>query len=375
MAPIHVCISGSYGGMNLGDEAILQSIVRQLRADVPVEITVFTRDGEDTQRRHGVERIVQPRDTTRERMRAEIDQCDLFILGGGGLLYDRDAERYLRDVMAAQQAGVATMTYAISAGPLNDPNARRIVRRALNGCALLTVRDRLAQKLLEDIGIEREVIVTADPALLIEPEAVDAEMLEREGLAFQRRLVAMSVREPGPAAPELDPDHYHSLLANAADYIVDRFDADVVFLPLERLRQDLQHSHAVIAKMRRADRATVLKGDYTPGQLIDLMTRFDFAVGMRLHVLIFAAIAGVPFVALPYASKVRGFLEDLQMDTPPLERVGSGQLIALIDRAWDRREGIRTTIQRAVPELQARARKTHTLMLELLHGRAALPVG
>jgi hypothetical protein len=47
----------------------------------------------------------------------------------------------------------------------------------------------------------------------------------------------------------------------------------------------------------------------------------------------------------------------------------------LIDRAWDRREGIRTTIQRAMPELQARAVKTHTLMLELLQGRAALSVG
>jgi len=30
-----VGITGSYGGMNLGDEAILQSIIAQLRKDVP----------------------------------------------------------------------------------------------------------------------------------------------------------------------------------------------------------------------------------------------------------------------------------------------------------------------------------------------------
>ena len=39
-----VGISGSFGGLNLGDEAILQSMIAQLRRSLPVEITVFTRD-------------------------------------------------------------------------------------------------------------------------------------------------------------------------------------------------------------------------------------------------------------------------------------------------------------------------------------------
>ena len=55
-------ISGSYGGLNLGDEAILQSIIAQLRATVPCEITVFSRDAKDTAARHKVERSVAVRD-------------------------------------------------------------------------------------------------------------------------------------------------------------------------------------------------------------------------------------------------------------------------------------------------------------------------
>ncbi len=58
------------------------------------------------------------------------------------------------------------------------------------------------------------------------------------------------------------------------------------------------------------------------------MGRFEFAVGMRLHFLIFAALRGAPFAALPYASKVTGLLEDLEMETPPLGSIGIGQLIA-----------------------------------------------
>ena len=42
--PFRVGISGSYGGLNLGDEAILQSIVKQLRDSLLVEIVVFSRD-------------------------------------------------------------------------------------------------------------------------------------------------------------------------------------------------------------------------------------------------------------------------------------------------------------------------------------------
>ena len=127
----------------------------------------------------------------------------------------------------------------------------------------------------------------------------------------------MSVREPGVAAPGLDEKIYHGLLANAADFMVDRFDAERGVRADGAPVLDTQHSHAVIAKMLRAQRATVLKGEYTPGQLLSWIGKFDFALGMRLHFLIFSAIAGTPFVALPYAGKVSGFLEALDLVAPP----------------------------------------------------------
>ncbi|HEY6864997.1 MAG TPA: polysaccharide pyruvyl transferase family protein, partial [Burkholderiales bacterium] len=116
-----VGISGSYGGMNLGDEAILQSIVAQLRRDLPVEITVFSRNAEDTRKRHKVERAVPVRKLSRAEVTPEIERLDLLLLGGGGILYDRDAETYLREVALAGELGVPVLLYAISAGPLVTP--------------------------------------------------------------------------------------------------------------------------------------------------------------------------------------------------------------------------------------------------------------
>jgi polysaccharide pyruvyl transferase WcaK-like protein len=148
--------------------------------------------------------------------------------------------------------------------------------------------------------------------------------------------------------------------------MVERLAAQVVFIPMERENQDIQHSHAVVAKMQNARHATVLRGEYSPPQLIGLANHFAFAVGMRLHFLIFAALAGVPFIALPYASKVHGLVADLELDAPPMERVTVGQLIAVIDRAWDHRDEIRVHVTSRLPALQARARMTHQRLLEML---------
>jgi polysaccharide pyruvyl transferase CsaB len=361
-----VGISGSYGGLNLGDEAILEGIVKELRRAVPVEITVFSRDAEDTRARHKVERVVEVRKLSRDEVLPEIQRLDLLILGGGGILFDGEAQVFLREVVLAHEHRVPVMVYAISAGPLRDGAAQAMVRDGLSRAAVVTVRERGARQVLEDAGVHREILVTADPALLLEPQPLPKDALRREGLDTGRPLVGVSVREPGAAAPEIGEQAYHKLLADAADFMVDRYDADVVFVPLEPKMVDVQHAHAVVAQMLRAQRATVLKGEYTSGQLLALMGHFAFAVGMRLHFLIFASLQNLPFVALPYAPKVSGFLDDLGIEVPPLEQVSAGRLIAYIDQAWDRRRLLQARIGRALPALRERAMKNNDIAVRLL---------
>jgi polysaccharide pyruvyl transferase CsaB len=373
-AVFHVGISGSYGGLNLGDEAILEAIVTELRRALPVEITVFSRNPEDTLARHRVERAVPVREMSRDEVLPEIERLDLFILGGGGILFDAEAHLYLREVALAQERQIPVMVYAVSAGPLRDPAAQKLTQTCLSRATAVTVRERKALQVLEEIGVHREIEVTADPALLLRPEPLPPDALTREGLDG-RRLVGISVREPGVAAPDIDENHYHALLANAADYMVDRLDADLVFVPMERQVLDTQHSHAVVAKMAHAQRATVLKGEYTSGQMLTIIGHFAFAVGMRLHFLIFAALQRVPFVALPYASKVTGFLDALEMPMPPLQQVNAGRLIAHIDRSWDLHRDLQARIDKALPSLQERARDNNDIAVRLLLNRTPAAEG
>jgi polysaccharide pyruvyl transferase CsaB len=364
---LRIGISGSYGGVNLGDEAILHSIVDQLRSTLQVrEIVVFSRDPQDTLARHAVDRALAMREMTREESRAEVEQLDLLILGGGGILYDKGVEVYLREVALAHEARIPVVVYAIGAGPLKQAESRQLVREHLASAALVTVRDRQTLRLLQDAGVEREIQLTADPALLLQPKDLNSELLAREGLDAKRLLIAFSVREPGPAAPDIQAEHYQALLADTADFMIDRYDADVAFVAMERAHKDLQQSHAVAARMHHARRAHILRGDYTSHDVLALLARCTFAVGMRLHFLIFAALQGVPFVALPYASKVTGLIEDLELQMPPLQQVSTGRLIAHLDYCWDHRDKLREQIRARLPALQERARATQRLLVETL---------
>jgi polysaccharide pyruvyl transferase CsaB len=358
-------ICGSYGGLNVGDEAILTVALNQLRRTIPgVGLTIFTRDCDHTAQHHDAERCIDARCALRDELAAEVERLDLLLLGGGGILYDWEAEHYLHLPRIAQAMGVRTATYAIGAGPLERRGERKAVADVLNGMARITVRDVRDRRLLEEIGVDQEVIVTADPALLLE-SAPGRDALEREGIRGDRRLVGMSVREPGGAAAEVEDGVYHSLLAHAGDYAADRFDADIVFVPMER--RDVKEAHRVIAEMGLPDRASVLRAPLGPREMLDVIGQLDMAIGMRLHFIIFAALNGLPILALPYAPKVTSFLDRLGLPTPRLvEREHAGVLLAAIDRMWDLRHERARSMPAALAAMRHDARRTPHLMAELL---------
>lgn len=352
-------ISGSYGGLNIGDEAILTAAVEQLRLTVPgVEIVVFSRNAEHTRANHAVDRVVSPRDTMRGEIAPEVERLDLLLLGGGGILYDAEAHTYLREAMIAQIRGIPTHAFAIGVGPLKGPRERDAVRDGMNRMSGITVRELGAKRLLEEIGVEVPVTVTADPALLLTSEPFTEPMLLDVGIPLDRPLVGMSVREQGVAAPDLSEAAYHALLAESADFIVERFGARVVFVPMERA--DVRESHRVIGAMTLSEMAHVLPYRYSPRQIAGLMRHFELAVGMRLHFMIFAAISGTPVIALPYAGKVSDFLVSLGIEPRPLHTT-AGTFLADLDRLWDNRAQQKALLKERVPGLQERARLTAPL--------------
>jgi polysaccharide pyruvyl transferase CsaB len=369
---------GSYGGLNVGDEAILTSMLATLRAAVPFsEVVVLSRDAPHTRDAHSVDRVIDARRGRCDAVSEEIARLDVLVLGGGGLLYDGEATEYLRHVRTAHRSGVPTVAYAIGVGPLTTPEDRGAVREVVSAMTRVTVRDEDSKRVLQEVGVERPIEVVADPALLLTAEPFPADALVRDGVDTSGRLIAMSVREPGRAAPDLAVDAYHSTLAAVADFAVHRFDGQVVFIPMER--GDVRESHAVLARMVAPDQARVLHGAYGPLEVLGLMHHMDLAVGMRLHFLIFAALSDVPFVPLPYAGKVADFARAVGVPMPGnLDRDAVGPLLSAVDRLWDERLKNAERARGRIEKLKPRAAVTLQQVLDVLPRpsmRAAVAAG
>ncbi len=362
-------VLGSYGGLNSGDEAICAGVISSILNRVPEALIVlFSRDVAHSCEHHHVDAVYPSREVSRDDLAPVLSDLDVLLVGGGGLFYDGEAQAYTYLVRLAQRLGVTTAAYAVGAGPLDDPSERAAVAETFDQMAAITVRDDVSKRTLEAAGVTRPMQVTADPALLVRaPRTGKAtaradEPFALEGIDTTQRLVGMSVREAGNAAPDISLEHHHALLASAADFLVHRVDATVVFVPMER--SDIAHAHAVMADMNAPEHARVLSGSHTPERLLQMISHFDFAVGMRLHFLIFAAVARVPFLPLAYAAKVSDFVRNLDMPLPPsAERAHAGTLLAAIDRAWDMRRVLKTRLDETVPPLERRAEKTIDIIL------------
>ncbi len=361
-----VGVLGSYGGRNLGDEAILTSLLTDLRARRPdVRVLVFSRNPDHTRGAYPGVDVVGWEGVSRWQTTDAMNRLDALVVGGGGILYNTQARRYLRLAREAQDWGVPVFTYAVGVGPLTEEPDCAIVRAVLAGAADVTVRDEESRLVLEEVGVTQRITVTADPALLLEAEEFPAEALRTEGVPEGRRLVGMSVREPGRAAEHLDVDAYHQLLAQMGDFLVHRLDAQLLFVPMER--DDIRHAHAVLSHMTAVEHCRVLHGNYRPRQLMGLMRHLDLAVGMRLHFLIFAALMGVPFLPLPYAGKVFDFAQ--QTGAPALigvVREAAGPLLAKVDQLWDERPVRMAETLARVAALRERSARTGERLAALL---------
>ncbi|HXF33999.1 MAG TPA: polysaccharide pyruvyl transferase family protein, partial [Candidatus Acidoferrales bacterium] len=147
---LRLLVSGYYGFGNLGDEALLATIVEGIRRRHPgAVVDVLSADPNGTSRTYGVE--ATPRADMRA-VRTAILRADCVLSGGGGLFQNSTSTRsllyYTGIVRSAIRSGKKTMIFAQSIGPL-DFIGRAIVRVACRGIGAATVRDERSRTLLQ----------------------------------------------------------------------------------------------------------------------------------------------------------------------------------------------------------------------------------
>ncbi len=284
---VRVALFGYYGFGNLGDEAVLQAALRHLREEVGgLEAWVLSADPAWTEAVHGVRAV---RRTDLQAVRRAFLRADVVCSGGGSLFQDVTSWRspLFYGLLHELARSRPVVVYAQGVGPLRRRLSRAVTRRAMHRAAVVTVRDRDSAALLRQLGVARPVEVVCDPALDLSPR--------RQGPV--RDVLAVSVRP----WPQVRWEQLAQALGRAARGA--GLSVRVVCL----------HPNVDLPASRQL--AAALSGQLvvppTPQDALDELSDAHVAVGMRLHFLVLAASAGVPFVGVAYDPKVSSFADSV----------------------------------------------------------------
>ena len=329
-----VVMCGAYGRGNAGDEAILEAILKEMRAiDPDMPVHVLSRNPESTRLTYRVNAIhfFSPF----KWMRA-MRHSRLYINGGGSLIQDVTSRRslwyYLTNIRAAKFLGCKVQMYGCGIGPVTRESHRRLAARIINRSVdVITLREPDSLSELQAMGITRpRALLTADPALILPAasnDTVDSAMLSA-GIPTHGNYICFTLRLWKGFAENV------GAISAAAEYAYHTYGLIPIFLSVEN-RTD--PNAARLAAKNITVPHYFFDSHHDAGTIIGILSRMQAVVSMRLHTLIFAAGHGIPLVGIVYDPKVSAFLryigQDLFID---LDKLNKTDLCAMIDAAVEK---------------------------------------
>ncbi|WP_347862218.1 polysaccharide pyruvyl transferase family protein [Salimicrobium sp. PL1-032A] len=232
-----------------------------------------------------------------QRRRESVPGCDR----AGTVLY------YTFVIKLARFYNLPVYLYSQGVGPLHTSFARFAVRSALKHVEG-SVRDAESRDLLRDIGVRKDFPVIPDPVLeqYIRTEDED-DWISSQGIPSP--VITVSLRDWNGS------DHYKKSLAATLDHFSTKGYA-IVFVSMHG-SPDSQVAEEVSHLME--EKAWISPSFLSLRAKATIIARSELLIGMRLHSLIFAANAEVPFAALSYDPKIDAFAREL--DQPLLGNI------------------------------------------------------
>lgn len=361
-------ISGYYGFQNIGDDALLMSIINDLRKYKPdIKILILSKIPAGTSRDYGVDSISR---VNILRIFGAMRNARAFIYGGGNLLQDNTSTRslvfYLGIVWFAKKMKLKVMFYANGIGPLHKNVGRLLTKKIMNKVDLITLREELSCYELKSMDIgEPRILVTADSAFTVidRLEAASCDIPELAGVDAGTPILGISLRKY-PRHEKLEHENYETVIARFADHMASEHGMLPVFIPMQH-PDDLPILENVASIMQ--SRCLVIREKLNVFQTYHIIRRMDLMVGMRLHALVFAAGAGVPMVGLVYDPKIQGFLEYAnQASAGDVRTIEFENLREIAEDVWNRRDEIKEQMKKDVERLKLKASENARVAVELI---------
>jgi polysaccharide pyruvyl transferase WcaK-like protein len=370
-----ITLLGNNSGRNLGDMAIMSSIMESLSKRMPdAEFYVPTIKPDWVKKHYGqrynVKAVnVMPWTLSLRLLGLPTLRClaksDCALICDGiifGKKLFNPAFNYLITLVflvpLARLLGCKMVCYSTGIGPFQSAISRLFAKWTINGCDLVMMRERDSEKLTKDIGVTQPVELTGDAAFInpVSDDSVAVSIMKEIGLDPEKPVLAINATaylDTWLKAEERlqDPKRFLHLLADS----VKKTQAAVTdfFQPLIVCTHPMDE--ATCRELAALMGGTVLTNTtYLSHDIQAVLRRCGMLVGMRFHSIVLASSVEIPVVGLVYAPKVRGYLRLLDCEDYGLElaTLTVDSLSAKLTEAWNSRQQLQERQRPIIHELK-----------------------
>jgi polysaccharide pyruvyl transferase CsaB len=382
---VNIVISGHFGGINLGDDAILCSLIDSLRKIYgdDLSLTVFSHDPKLTYKQTAATSVKQISFTPSmvkdlHAMIKAIRLSDFVIIGGGGLLQDefniKTIPRYLLPAIIGKFYGKKVIFYSLGVGPINTRYSKDLIRLLSAQVDHITVRDKESKEIMEGLGV-REVDIVPDPAIhlskcdkskihrILMKEKIDSNRVPKIGVSL--RGIYHTKRRKIRSMKSLSVEQ-KAIIAESLEELANNLKGLLVFFCTDN-SMDKKISKEIAGRCNCDSRLIIAK--YSPTEFAGLLGVMDVVISMPLHSAIIATSSYIPVVAMEYNPKVRNFMRFIGLGeyVLPIERLDL--LEARTMEIWLERAAIHDHLKKEIGRLQERFTAHLQRMLSNRHER------
>jgi polysaccharide pyruvyl transferase CsaB len=332
---MNISIIGNYGANNLGDELILEGLLKTIRGVKPAaKITVLSANPAQTSEKFDIRSVRKFPAGFRSifaylfngqlsKTIKAVKKSDFVIIGGGGLFDDSQFRAvWIWSIQAATAYLLKrkVIMYGQSIKPIKSKLAQKCVKKLFKKAKFIAVRDEDSKKVLKKLIRGKKIYLMPDLIFKLEPKF---EQAKDNKILFCLRDYAGK------------PDDFDTNLAKFINHILKKDkNLKIEFIPFKK-ELDEKYIATILEKITEKDRTHIHKFTEKRREVERIFTTSKVVIGMRLHSILMAIVTRTPFIAINYNPKVRNILETLRLQKFVIEpgEVGPKELESLLDTA------------------------------------------
>jgi len=322
-----------YGAGNIGDDAILSGLIRSTRVHLPeAEIGAISFSPDFTKNTIDIEKVWP---FNNEGTVQAFQWATHVVLGGATLISENPNINYpLGHCAGLIKTAVALKKpicmLAVGTSGIVSQRAKELIKNYYNEFLdIITVRSKEDKKIASSLSIDRErLFVCADAAF-----AANYSLKQKKKERISKRIIGLSLVNEGLSNkyPHIDAIS-HTLIKLEKKY------SDIEVLGLcSETRKEAAYDYPLLKQVVGSELGGDVFCEYvSPLEFSVRLSECKLVITMRMHILVFCSILGIPCIPIVREKKTELMARELGLDHLLYLNNSSQEMTELIERVLDR---------------------------------------